>query len=643
MTKKIKITIPAGTVSADLPFYCLYVDFAQFPASFFTDSYNNGADIRAYAADGTTRLPAAKLNRYSTVTKTGGMYIRTPVSAASDTIVYVAYNTLGLSAVPKTEPFGAYDCFEGFAAFAHVYGYEGFSLGYAALVNLAGPEVFESVGTLQDGDGPNDCFTFSGSGGYYRVDLDAPATWTLGVAAIRNPGMAGDMTATAFGEELRFKADDVAAAVYNATDGYYVGSAYTLGAKTAIGVTYGTRDLFTNGDKVTDPDGTATLTPTQFSIGATPGGDNKLRGAIRHAFVYDGILPDAYFEMENYVHGDAVATPPDEDGDLPEIEPVFLFVGTSLADIYPLGTPIVLTGSANLGPNVLEGIQVGNYHSNGARCEFSEIVDEFYGSWYWWPDGPTSTGSPIPIEIQNEDKTQILIRIVCGNSVVHLDIWDGSAYTRVVSNVALTATGGPVRAELFVRRHATAGRFRLVVAGVPLFDFTGDTDGGGDFSAIDFTSTGSGKSYISSMIFADTPTASYNFRQLALTGNGANTGWTGDYTSVDETAYDDADYIEAAAPDLVETFTAADMASPADASTYVAVVISGRMSAGPTAPVDIEGVVRVGGVDYTAPAELALTTSLAPNRWIFETNPATGQYWIGTEINAAEFGVKSKA
>jgi hypothetical protein len=56
-------------------------------------------------------------------------------------------------------------------------------------------------------------------------------------------------------------------------------------------------------------------------------------------------------------------------------------------------------------------------------------------------------------------------------------------------------------------------------------------------------------------------------------------------------------------------------------------------------PARVEGLVRIGGVDY--PVAAVLPAPVWGNYYLMETNPATGLAWTPADVSGAEFGVRS--
>jgi hypothetical protein len=143
--------------------------------------------------------------------------------------------------------------------------------------------------------------------------------------------------------------------------------------------------------------------------------------------------------------------------------------------------------------------------------------------------------------------------------------------------------------------------------------------------------------YISEIGGSTTPNEISHVKTVHATGNGAQTAWTGDYTLIDEVTFSDADGISSASGNDVETFT-----HSTDLEGYVILAVGlgvrGKKSA--TGPTGQQGVLRIGGSNYTSSTDTLGSgfTAFCP---IWTTNPATAGAWDAAAAEALEFGVKS--
>lgn len=120
-----------------------------------------------------------------------------------------------------------------------------------------------------------------------------------------------------------------------------------------------------------------------------------------------------------------------------------------------------------------------------------------------------------------------------------------------------------------------------------------------------------------------------------------NTGWTGDYTYVDEADPSSTDIIVAAAAGLTSTFTIDPL--PAIGSLVVrAVQVTAMARRGTTGPANLKLALRASGVNQLSPTK-ALQTGYNAAFNVYEQNSVTGAEFTKAEIDASEPGVQSVA
>lgn len=128
------------------------------------------------------------------------------------------------------------------------------------------------------------------------------------------------------------------------------------------------------------------------------------------------------------------------------------------------------------------------------------------------------------------------------------------------------------------------------------------------------------------------------------TGAGSAAQWTptGAATNIacvdDTVPNDDTDYVLAAAADLVDTYTTADIALPANYTIVAAIPIAlaKAMSAGPT--------LKLVAADGVNPDQVSAAKTLPTSyAYIWESMPLApdGQPWSQSTFNAAQFGIMS--
>ena len=144
------------------------------------------------------------------------------------------------------------------------------------------------------------------------------------------------------------------------------------------------------------------------------------------------------------------------------------------------------------------------------------------------------------------------------------------------------------------------------------------------------------RAYVSEVIIATEPTLGMRVKTLSLTADGSHTDFTGSYTDVDEITLDGVKMITNTGGHIQTFAHSGGLASDAK---YKALVMSMNVAQGENVPMD--GVVRIGGVDYFASfAYPAAFIGSEARAVVFEANPATETAWTGSAINSTEIGLR---
>ncbi len=320
-----------------------------------------------------------------------------------------------------------------------------------------------------------------------------------------------------------------------------------------------------------------------------------------------------------------------------------LFAGTSVADLGFVGAAAVSTTSAALAANVAEGFGTTNTIANAIGPKLPPKT-EFWHSQYLIPGSTAFTNGSVVfkwLDPAGADTLRVIayatgpaIRLQRKNAAsTWADMADG---VFVLGNTLL-------RIDIHIKLHASSGIFKLFVNGVACIDFTGNTM---PFAASAISYFGIGATYgfntatHSAIIVADEDTRPMTFVQRLPTGTGAATDWSNSYTAIDETGYSDADFVAADTVGDTSTYTFADLPSGMETKNIAAVVLAGRArNSGGIA--EIKGVARISSTNYEEEGTVLPSPLFAPQQWIMPLNPATSAAWLGSDYNAAEFGVKA--
>jgi hypothetical protein len=126
------------------------------------------------------------------------------------------------------------------------------------------------------------------------------------------------------------------------------------------------------------------------------------------------------------------------------------------------------------------------------------------------------------------------------------------------------------------------------------------------------------------------------------TALGANTGWTGPVTGINETGLIDSNFIYSDTASQVSTFVTTDAVVPSG-NAIQAVVVNARVkSDNATGPQDIQAAVRISGTDYFSPT-LTVGGGFDFVPYVFPVSPATLATWSEAVFNGSETGLRSIA
>lgn len=221
------------------------------------------------------------------------------------------------------------------------------------------------------------------------------------------------------------------------------------------------------------------------------------------------------------------------------------------------------------------------------------------------------------------------------SSAAQLQYLNASA---VMTNAGTTFTIGATRTNYDLFVNCTTGVMQLYIAGSLVKEVTGLSLGHltGPVKARVFSEIG--VICWSQCVAADVPTIGFKVMTRYASGNGAHTGWTGDYTDIDETVYSDVDFISAGSTGLKESFT---QTGPSIPSNYVvravAVAIRGKTSGGVN---NMKALLRIGSTDYVS-GSIALSAGYTAKVNVWEDDPSTGVDWTNASISNIQFGVES--
>ena len=104
---RVKVTVLASKVDADLTDYPVYVDLSNLPADFHTNvNQTDARDIRVTTANGTTELPREVVS-YNSTTDTGELHFKASIDGDTDTDFYVYYGNTAATEPAADSTYGS--------------------------------------------------------------------------------------------------------------------------------------------------------------------------------------------------------------------------------------------------------------------------------------------------------------------------------------------------------------------------------------------------------------------------------------------------------------------------------------------------------------------------------------------------------
>lgn len=343
-----------------------------------------------------------------------------------------------------------------------------------------------------------------------------------------------------------------------------------------------------------------------------------------------------------------------------------LFAGTSISDFdYNSGGAVTTSSSLIDTAMVSEGITFAT--NAGAFCKKTwEVAASEV--WIGWRMARTATGAAnstcIVLTILSDNQALFQLRGQSSGAGSNWGTFSGDILYFTSQTASSAFTGGTDfwalvdanihKFDIHMKMHGSAGFLRIYEDGALLFDSglmnTLLISGGPTTcNSIQFGRADNVTNYnvaVSEIYVGDASSDSRDVRvaELALSANGANTAWTNDILAVDETGFDDSDFIYSSAANDVETYTIADLPGSGATANWLPsdFIVSSRGRHGGTGPQNLQSVVRISGTDY-ASSNIALVEEAFRGglQSIWAVSPATAVYWTRAEVNGLEAGVKS--
>jgi hypothetical protein len=261
------------------------------------------------------------------------------------------------------------------------------------------------------------------------------------------------------------------------------------------------------------------------------------------------------------------------------------------------------------------------------------------------------------IRMSNTDAHGILF-VRNGNTVIGRIVTSGGLI-KVYSGASLRATGtkplAPFTTYLMEIRYKVGdadGIIQVKVNGLIDVNYSGDTQPGADtqintiFMGREATYVTYAAAYYDDFIVDNSSWIGNTFVQLVRpTGAGTSTQWTpsagANYECVDETPYDDVDFISTNIVDKLDFYAMSNLTGEIGSIKCVQARALAKQEGTPDVT-NLKLAVRTGGVDHFS-ADLPIGTALTPLLKVWEANPETTNPWTEAQLNDIELGVKAAA
>jgi len=658
--KTVVVTISAGLVASDLDAYPVHIDLASFGAEFWDFVRSDGGDLRARALSGQIRYPidVVSINKGN---QTGHIFVRVPVLAAGNQF-RIDFGDANEQMPDANNPLiGRYAVWKDFGPVFTGFSDDLYRRRFTSWNKYPGLDrngnfIHATGGFLRAGRGdepdlPYRSFSWigkrtGGSGDGAIMSINGETQWQVPI----NNG-------TAFfspERETLYMRENGKIGLYNTEgDEWLQGGAWSSGELMQVGfyhagVLY--RSIFQNG-AIIATENDVQLVPTEGNYKYFAAESNSavtpLTCKFHLAYMYRGILSDDWIAFEYANWFNPSTTIAFEIVDLQEyLDMSILYAGTSMADFAYFGSVAASALTTRKDMYVSESIELSA--SDDLVANIGAVSDFWVCFYFYGLANPNTDNAFIRFYNTGYSTANALLRLNMFDGNGNLSYWNGSEYVNDNAfSDALMFAESVVRVDLHIVLSDTAGKFDVYIngefdAGLSFVDTILTT--ATDIDRVSFRGASVFDTvYYSGIIISDEDTRGMRLVQRLPTLAGSQVDWTGDVSAVDEVGVNDADAITSATTDQVELFNFDDLPTEFASSPIAAVVLSARAQSSAVSPTTIDGVTRINGVNYDQSPQREIPTAYAPAQFIFPTNPETLSEWTTADVNAAEFGVKSKA
>lgn len=292
------------------------------------------------------------------------------------------------------------------------------------------------------------------------------------------------------------------------------------------------------------------------------------------------------------------------------------------------------------------GARVGPYTTNinTLRLDLNTSVSEVWIHAHVYPSGGTNDNSPV-LSLYNRTNSRASVRWVTpssggGNSTTHRLQYTSNGTTWVdILTFYMTANSNLI--DIYFKGGAS-GEAKVFIGGQLQVSASGSwTLNDSTFDSIVFGSSSSSTNYWGGVIVASEPTINWTIDTIEPNAAGNSSDWTGAYTAIDESTYDDSDFITTNTVGHKFLSNLASMAALPAGRRIAGVCMAARGMITPGAVSSVNFLSRHGSTDYThGNVGLVSGGGVRSGQEILELNPAGGA-WTESDITNFQFGVIS--
>lgn len=316
-----------------------------------------------------------------------------------------------------------------------------------------------------------------------------------------------------------------------------------------------------------------------------------------------------------------------------------IFVAGEDIDLAKLNAPTISTAGSTFRAGYARCSLMGT-NTNAWTKTLAVGVDEFYLSF----QGKLTSSNLTVINFgENAVNLSVRLYIVFSGGLGHfrVDDWAGGAWvTRETASAAQSED--LVHYTIHLKRGAAGvGRFEFWQGETRTINYTGTL--GQAFGSIGYFWFGSSASngWYSEIICHTKDTRSMSLVTLYPDAAGdVNTFIAGGFGDIDEITEATADVIESDTAGQKALFNVSGLV--AGSENVLAVIVNNKALAGDSGPQSLIDKIKTGGVEYDGSTN-TLSTTYAPQIYVWEKDPGTTDYWTRAAVGALQIGAETAA